>query len=87
METNDAIILGGAVLAVVLGIMRTSKEIGNVVLLLVAIWPCFMLGLKNGWNFLTVAIAATIIYAVFLGLRWAGNRFGPKNTPSTPPSH
>lgn len=78
METNDAIFLGGAILAIVLGVMRTSKEVGNVVLLAIAAWPSFTLGAKNGWSYLTVAITMVVVYAVYLGLRWAAARFAPK---------
>lgn len=78
MEFNDSIILGGAILAIALGVMRAPKELGNIALVIIAVWPCFNLGLKNGWGFATVAFSSMAIYAAYLGLRWAAIRFTPK---------
>ncbi len=80
MELNDSIIVGGAILAIILGVVRAPKEMSYVALFVIAGWPCFNLGLKNGWNFVTVAVSTAVIFAVYLGLRWAAIRFTPKST-------
>ncbi|HRE44903.1 MAG TPA: hypothetical protein PKY87_13175 [Terricaulis sp.] len=78
MELNDSIILGGAILAIVLGVMRAPKDPSYIALFVISGWPCFNLGLKNGWNFATVAISTAVIFAIYLALRWAAARFAPK---------
>ena len=78
MGFNEYFLLAGAVLAVAFGIFRLPKLPSYVVFLLIAAWPAYTLGAKNGWGFATVAIMTLVVFAIYAGLHWVSRRFSPR---------
>ena len=78
MGFYEYLLIAGAIVAVVLGVIRFSRIVSYIVFLVVAGWPAYTLGAKHGWSFGTVIVMVAVVFAVYAGLYWLGGRFNRK---------